>query len=175
MTLEWLLCIPFQAMSSDGEMRQWLCFYVCWLLYLSSTESFDIGLIFWFFVLTNNFLLYLLTMCVYGVRAHTQACTPMPGDACLSQRTCRSSFSPSTLWIPGIELRSLGFAASTCTCWLTLQALVPFTVSPRCSWWWGHLSICDLPLLSLSVWLRLLFLFLLLCVSLPMPPMQLHM
>lgn len=102
-------------------------FFICqW-----STESFDISPIFWFFVLKNNFLLYLLTMCVYGVCAHTQACIPMLGDACLSPRTCRSSFSPSTLWIPGIELRSLGFAASTFTCWLTLQALVPFTVSPQ--------------------------------------------
>ena len=77
------------------------------------------------------FVTFAYYVCVWCTHTHTQACTLVPDRACLSQRTCRSSFSPSTLWIPGIELRSLGFAASPFTRCLTLQALVPFTASPR--------------------------------------------
>ena len=46
--------------------------------------------------------------------------------------SCRSQFSLSTTWVPGVELRSLGLAASTLAtdtlCWPHIEIFIPFVV-----------------------------------------------
>lgn len=56
-------------------------------------------------------------MCV-RTHAHTDIHTHCPQHVWESQRkTYRSCFSPTTIWIPGIERRLSGLVANIFTCW----------------------------------------------------------
>lgn len=72
---------------------------------------------------TFHYIVECVCVCVC-TRAHTHTHTHYPQHVWESQRkTYRSCFSPTTVWIPGIELRLSGLVENIFTCWAIL--LVP--------------------------------------------------